>query len=76
MRNITYKYNVGDWVILKRKHWICDEIDEDGVECRISIVQITDRRDYNGPCYKFYDVKGYYQEACIQQKYLEFLAGV
>lgn len=72
MNNITYKYEIGDWVVLKRKNRICDHIDEDGVAGRISTVKIIDRRDYSGPAYKFEDLPGYYKEECILQKCLEF----
>ena len=71
MRNTTYKYNIGDTVALKPEHYITLDIDSDGVEVKVTTVDIEDRRDYNGPTYKFKGIPGYYIEDCIKGKCLE-----
>lgn len=62
MRNITYKYNVGDIVKFKDKFHspTCGLI-----ECAGLTAEIVDRRDYNGPCYKIKNNTGYFKESCF-----------
>ena len=66
MRNITYKYKVGDIVVLKPEHQPEVEIPYVGSKIRVGLVKIIDCRDYDGPTYKFEGLDGYYQEACIE----------
>ena len=66
MRNITYKYKVGDIVVLKPEHQPIIVIDWTDTKVKVSTVKIIDRRDYNCPTYKFEGLDGYYQEACIE----------
>ena len=68
MRNITYKYNVGDCVVLKPRHAICVDICPDGSLIKIYRVKIAERRDYNGPAYRFEGVYGFFKEACINDE--------
>lgn len=63
MRNITYKYNVGDIVKFKDKFHspTCGLV---GLEGTTAV--IADRRDYNGPCYKLAGGDGFYKETCFE----------
>ena len=65
MRTITYKYNVGDVVELKPKHRISIKVN-DNTTMLLSEVIIEERRDYNGPCYRFVGDNTFYKEACIK----------
>jgi hypothetical protein len=65
MRNIIYKYNVGDIVELKEKHRPEVEIPYVGAKVKVGLCKITEHRDYNGPCYRFEGLDGFWQEACI-----------
>ena len=67
MRNITYMYNVGDVVELKLKHQ-ANLLLPNGEVVFATRVKIEECRDYNGPCYKFEGVHGFYKEACINQR--------
>ena len=67
MRKITYKYNTGDVVELKLKHQ-ANLLLPNGEVVLATRVKIEERRDYNGPCYKFEGVQGFYKEACINQR--------
>jgi hypothetical protein len=66
MRNITYKYSVGDIVELKPKHYIEQHIGNEEV-VYLKTVKIIVKKDYCGPCYKFEGVPGFYKEACIKR---------
>lgn len=65
MRAVKYKYNVGDTVELKPKHRIPIR-SAGGQEMLLSTVIVVDRRDYNGPAYKFEGSPDFYKEACIK----------
>jgi hypothetical protein len=66
MRAITYKYNIGDTVKLKDTHSILASC---GVkEMAGKIAEITERRDYNGPCYRFAGYEGFWQESRIAER--------
>jgi hypothetical protein len=64
MRNITYKYNLGDVVRFKSKFhesasWGLAELaDTQGV--------VEERRDYNGPCYKLAGMDSFCKESCFE----------
>ena len=64
MRNITYKYRVGDVVELKPKHRINTKVNDK--EFLLSEVIIEECRDYDGPCYRFVGDNTFYKEACIK----------
>lgn len=64
MRNITYKYNIGDVVELKPKHRAT--VNVGGKYITLSTVIIVERRDYDGPCYRFTGDPTFYKEACIK----------
>lgn len=72
MRNIEYKYRVGDMVVLKPRHAICVDICPDGSLIKIYRVKIAERRDYNGPAYRFEGVYGFFKEACINDECITF----
>ena len=63
MRNITYKYNIGDVVELKPKHRVT--VNVGGKYITLSTVIIVERRDYNGPAYRFEGINAFYKENCI-----------
>lgn len=71
MRNITYKYNIGDYVVLKPEHLIYYYIDEDDMTVKITTTKILERRDYNGPAYRFDGVPGFFKEDCIKHKCID-----
>ena len=64
MRNITYKYNVGDVVALKPKHYFETEVM--GTKVLMTAAEVVERRDYNGPCYALGGCAGFWQEACFE----------
>jgi hypothetical protein len=63
MRNITYKYNVGDTVELKPKHYHWADVM--GTKVLITAAEIVERRDYNGPAYALGGCAGFYKENCF-----------
>ena len=63
MRNITYKYNVGDTVELKPKHYCWADVM--GTKVLITAAEIVERRDYNGPAYALGGCAGFYKENCF-----------
>jgi hypothetical protein len=71
MSNITYKYNVGDIVELKPKHRIKVKVDGVDNEFELASVKVVERRDYNGPAYRFEGVCGFYKEDCIRSRWSE-----
>lgn len=63
MRIINYRYNVGDTVQLKTSF-------APSASCGLKelaghVVTITERRGYNGPCYKFEGLDSWFQERTI-----------
>lgn len=65
MRNIEFKYNVGDYVRFK-SHYAsdasCDLFERVG-----TIAVVTDRADFNGPAYKLScDEDSWYKEGCFE----------
>lgn len=63
MRNITYKYKVGDRVRFKDhfgKSATCGLKDLVGQTARI-----MERRDYNGPAYRLEGKDGFFKEGCF-----------
>lgn len=66
MRNITYKYNVGDVVELKPKYHYWTNVM--GTPVLISAAEIVERRDYNGPAYALGGCTGFYKENCFVGK--------
>lgn len=62
MRNITYKYNIGDTVYIKMAFAAPTTglADLAGVKAKV-----VGRRDYNGPCYQLEGLTGYFQESTI-----------
>ena len=63
MRNITYKYKVGDIVKFKDKF-------PPSASCGLAELAgtkgvIADKRDYNGPCYLIAGDNTYYKESCF-----------
>lgn len=63
MRSISYKYNVGDVVELKPKHYFETEVM--GIKALVTAVEVVERRDYNGPCYALGGCKGFWKESCF-----------
>ena len=63
MRNITYKYNVGDIVKFKDKFHSTASCDLASLVGTTGVVE--ERRDYNGPCYKLVGGDCFYKEACF-----------
>jgi hypothetical protein len=63
MRNITYKYNLGDVVKFKDK-FHSPTCGLKGLEGTTAV--IADRRDYNGPCYELAGGDGFYKETCFE----------
>ena len=63
MRNITYKYNLGDIVKFKDKFHspTCSLV---GLEGTTGVVE--ERRDYNGPCYKLAGMDSFCKESCFE----------
>ena len=63
MRDIIYKYNVGDTVELKPKfHRWADVM---GTSVLITAAEIVERRDYNGPAYALGGLTGFFKESCF-----------
>lgn len=62
MRQVNYKYNVGDVVQLKMTFAApsCGLAALAGIKA-----EIIERRDYNGPCYKLRGYTGFFQEGTI-----------
>lgn len=63
MREITYKYNVGDTVELKPKFHRWTEVM--GTDVLITAAEIVERRDYNGPAYALGGLEGFFKENCF-----------
>lgn len=63
MRNISYKYNIGDVVALKPDHYF--EADVMGQKVLITAAEILERKDYNGPCYALGGSSCFWKEACF-----------
>lgn len=65
MRNIEFKYNVGDYIRFKGHYdsdASCGLFDLAG-----TIAVVIDRADFNGPTYKLScDEDGWYQEGCFE----------
>ena len=64
MRNITYKYNLGDVVRFKSKF-------HESASCGLAELAgtqgvVEDRRDYNGPCYKLAGGDSFIKESCFE----------
>ena len=66
MREITYKYNVGDTVELKPKFHRWTEVV--GNNELITVAKIVERRDYNGPAYRLNCLEGFFKESCFAGK--------
>lgn len=64
MRNITYKYNVGDVIKFKNKFHNTCSCGLKGLEGTTGIVE--ERRDYAGPCYKLVGGNSFYKESCFE----------
>lgn len=64
MRNITYKYNVGDIVRFKDKFHSTASCDLKKLAGTTGVVE--ERRDYNGPCYKLAGGDSFYEETCFE----------
>jgi hypothetical protein len=66
MRQITYKYNVGDTIRFKEKfHPSASCGLKELVGCTARVIEC---KDYNGPCYKLAGIEGFFQESCFQGK--------
>lgn len=63
MRNITYKYNLGDVVKFKDK-FHSPTCGLKGLEGTTGVVE--ERRDYNGPCYKLAGMDSFCKESCFE----------
>jgi hypothetical protein len=63
MRNITYKYNLGDVVKFKDK-FHSPTCGLKGFEGTTGVVE--ERRDYNGPCYKLAGMDSFCKESCFE----------
>lgn len=69
MRNIIYKYEIGDTVMFKctfHPTASCSLLKLSG-----KTAVVTDRRDYNGPVYKLEGYDGYFTEDCFAGRYEE-----
>lgn len=63
MRQITYKYKVGDTIKFKRKYGpTASDILHSLARCTAKIVEC---RDYNGPCYRLEGIDGFFKEGCF-----------
>lgn len=60
MKTIDYYYNVGDTVQIKESFGSTASCDLKKLASQV--VTITERRDYNGPCYKFEGTGSWFQE--------------
>jgi len=63
MRNITYKYNLGDVIRFKSKF-------HESASCGLAELAgtqgvVEERRDYNGPCYKLAGMDQFFTEKCF-----------
>jgi hypothetical protein len=63
MRNISYKYNLGDVVRFKSKF-------HESASCGLAELAgtqgvVEERRDYNGPCYKLAGMNQFFTEKCF-----------
>jgi hypothetical protein len=63
MRNIIYKYNLGDIIKFKDK-FHSPTCGLKGLEGATGIVE--ERRDYNGPCYKLVGMDSFCKESCFE----------
>ena len=63
MKNITYKYNLGDVVKFKDK-FHSPTCGLKGLEGTTGVVE--ERRDYNGPCYKLAGMNSFCKESCFE----------
>jgi hypothetical protein len=63
MRNITYKYNVGDFVVFKDKFSPSASTDLKNYVGQVAMVK--ECRDYNGPCYRLEGYDGFFSESCF-----------
>lgn len=63
MRNITYKFKVGDIVKFKDNFGPTASCDLKGLEGTVGVV--ADKRDYNGPSYLIAGTNCYYKESCF-----------
>lgn len=63
MRQITYKYNIGDVIRFKEK------FNKTTTSCLKKFAsraaKVTERRDYNGPCYRLEGIEGFFTERCF-----------
>lgn len=63
MRNINYKYNIGDTIAFKPSFSESACTTLFGLEGKV--FEITDRKDYGGPTYKLFGLEGYFAEDCF-----------
>lgn len=63
MRNITYKYNIGDKITFKSK--FCEDACTTLFGLEGKTFEIIDRQDYAGPTYKLYGLEGFFAEDCF-----------
>lgn len=71
MRNISYKYNVGDIVQIKMTFAqpSCGLASMAGIKAKV-----VARYDYNGPCYELEGLSGLFQETTLVGAVTEFSA--
>jgi hypothetical protein len=63
MEKITYKYNVGDRLQFKKKFHATASC---GLKALAGCTaKVTERRDYNGPCYRLEGLDGFFTEKCF-----------
>ena len=63
MRNITYKYNIGDKITFKSK--FCEDACTTRFGLEGKTFEIIDRQDYAGPTYKLFGLEGFFAEDCF-----------
>lgn len=63
MRNIKYKYNIGDTITFKSSFSESACTTLFGLEGKV--FKIIDRKDYGGPTYKLFGLEGYFAEDCF-----------
>lgn len=63
MRNINYKYNIGDTIAFKSSFSESACTTLFGLEGKV--FEIVDRKDYGGPTYKLFGLEGYFAEDCF-----------